>query len=208
MASTRLIFTLTLIVISINQFNGGRLQVRSAFFLKKKSQSLELQDHFYLDYLLCKFNPKMAVNGTCKLSFINRLEKSMSVSSFVTKPLDDIMGRVQLLYKFRSGYKPLLINVTCNVCDFLKGKVVDSLLFNMIMPKLQVYSARKFMCPHQGLFSIQKMPINMGVVDYLFIPAGSYMLNLTLSVKKELLWNGEMYFILPEGKTAEDDRMG
>lgn len=48
----------------------------------------------------------------------------------------------------------------------------------------------------------------MALVDYLFLPAGDFVLNLTLSMKNGVIWNGKLYFILPEGKTAEDDRMG
>lgn len=48
---------------------------------------------------------------------------------------------------------------------------------NLIIPKLQAYSARNFTCPYDGLFSVQNMPINMGIFDDVFIPAGSYMVN-------------------------------
>lgn len=209
MASPRFIFTLFCIAISINQFNGGRLQVNETRFyeLNLLLPSFELQDHFYLDYMLCKVNPKFSMNSTCKLSFINRLEKSLTVSNFVIDPIDNVMGRVQLYYKFRSGYKPMLVDVTCNLCDFFKG-AEESKVMNLLIPKLQTYAGRNFTCPYQGIFTIKNMPINMGIFDYLFIPAGSYMLNLILRLKQEFFWNGKLYFFLPEGKTTDDDRMG
>lgn len=48
----------------------------------------------------------------------------------------------------------------------------------------------------------------MAIIDYMFLPAGNYMVKFTLSMNDEFIWNGKFFFILLEGKTAEDDRMG
>lgn len=57
-------------------------------------------------------------------------------------------------------------------------------------------------------FVIENMPIDMSIVDNLYIPIGNYMLNITLSMQNELIVSGEFYFTLPDGKTIDDDRMG
>lgn len=43
----------------------------------------------------------------------------------------------------------------------------------------------------------------------MFLPVDNYMLNITVFANEnEKIWNGKFYFLIPEGKTIEDDRMG
>ena len=182
--------------------------MRYAFFVPILQHcNLYVQDHFYLDYVICEYNPTYLANGTCKLNFITRMQKSLTAISVAVKTLENVIARFKLYYKFTSGYKPLLIDVTTNACDFTSGKV-KSKMMDYVMPALIRYSNTNFKCPFFGPVIVKNMPINMGIFDYVFIPAGNYMLNITLTVKDELVWRGKFYFILPEGKTADDDRMG
>lgn len=156
---------------------------------------------------MCKFNSSITINATCKLSFINRLQKSLTVSTFVITPINEMVSRVQLYYKYRLGYKLFLIDVTNSLCDYINGKE-ESKVLDFIMPQVQIYSTPKVSCPYSGPFNIRNLPLNWSIFDYVFLPTGSFMFNLTIHANKYFLWNGKFYFTIPEGKTAEDDRMG
>lgn len=165
-----------------------------------------------MDYMICKFNPKLSTGGSCKLSFLTRMQKVLNLRMDMPKTVDNMTARIQLLYKFRNGYVPLLIDVTTSVCDYLNGKreEVHTKVLGFILDAMQPYVNRSPACPYVGRFDITDMPVNMAVLNYVFLPAGNYILNLTVSdgIKDDYIWNGKIYFILPEGKTAEDDRMG
>lgn len=148
-----------------------------------------------------------AVNGTCKLNFITRLQKSLTISAFAIKTINELTGRLQLFYKYRLGYKQFLIDVTSNVCDYIDGKA-GSKVMDFIMPVVQKYVGRKFTCPYSGTFNVKNMPLNWEIFDNVFLPTGSFMMNITLTVGSSFLWNCKIYFNVPEVKTAEDDRMG
>lgn len=162
----------------------------------------------YIDHVVCQFSPRYTTNGSCKLNFITRLQKSVTINSFVTKVIETVTGHVQLYYKFRNGYKLFLVNVKTDMCDYTSGKA-PSKLMDYIMPAVNKYSVRNLTCPYSGWIRIKELPINGAIFDYVFLPVGNYMLNLTLfTAGNHYMWNSKFYFIIPEGKTIEDDRMG
>lgn len=117
------------------------------------------------------------------------------------------MCRIQLFYKYRSGYKLFLIDVTTNLCDYINGDGASKLM-DFMFPAVQKYSVRKIKCPFTGSLNIKNMPINWGIFNYAFLPTGSFLLNVTLNANRNFHFNGKIYFNVPEGKTVEDDRMG
>lgn len=162
----------------------------------------------YIDYVVCKFNPEYTANATCKLNFITRLQKSFTINSFVTKEIRNVIGHVQLYYKFRSGYKMFLVDIKTDMCAYVSGKV-QSKLMDYIMPVVNKYSFRKLVCPYSGWIRVKDMPVNGSIFDYVFLPVGNYLLNLTLlTTGDEYMWNAKFFFIIPDGKTIEDTRMG
>lgn len=126
--------------------------------------------------------------------------------------MDDIFYRVQLYYKYRSGFKLFLVDVNTNICDYIREKSVSK-IFDLIWPTLKQYittsPGQDLRCPFIGKFSLNKWPANGGIVNNMFIPAGDYLLNNTfLTSSMEYIWNGKFFFNVPEGRTIEDDRMG
>lgn len=128
----------------------------------------------------------------------------------ITKPLDRIFGRTQLFHRFRSGYQIFLVDRQINACDYLKNKAVSKII-DIVLPKFQDYlvSNETLGCPYQGRFDIDMLPLNGALMNNMFLPVGNYYVNLTVYTNEtEFVWNGKFYFIIPEGKTIEDDRMG
>lgn len=120
------------------------------------------------------------------------------------------MGHTQLYYRFRNGYQIFLIDRIISICDYLNHKA-ESKIIDIVLPTLKKYvtSPKNWTCPFQGRFDFEKLPINGALLNNMFLPTGSYMVNITAFVNENVeLWNGKFYFIIPEGKTIEDDRMG
>lgn len=129
---------------------------------------------------------------------------------FITKPIDRILGHTQLYHRFRSGYQIFLIDRIINVCEYLRHKTISKII-DLVLPKLKDYitSNVTLSCPYYGRFDLEKLPLVGGTFDNMFLPVGNYFLNLTVfGNEKDFIWNGKFYFIIPEGKTIEDDRMG
>lgn len=164
-----------------------------------------------MDHITCRHNPEFVDFYSCKLNFINRLTKSISAFAYIKKPLDDVNFNLKLFYKFRTGYKMFLADTTINLCDYLKN-ITGSKVLDILLPKFLPYLTSPtgtLSCPLYGGHNVTKMPISGETFNNMFIPVGDYMLNMsTTTAKNELIWNVNFYFTIPEGKTAEDDRMG
>lgn len=81
----------------------------------------------------------------------------------------------------------------------------------MVLPTFKKYfsSDQNLTCPYYGRFDIDKLPITGAIFNNMFLPVGNYMANVSVATnEKELVWEGRFYFVIPEGKTIEDDRMG
>lgn len=160
--------------------------------------------------MACHYNPKFTKNCSCKLNFINRMQKSYTSKCFFTKPIDRIFAHTQLYHRFRSGYQIFLIDRLINICDYFHNNA-GSKIIDIAFPTLTKYitSPLPFKCPYYGHFDVVGLPLTGPLMNNLFLPVGNYMLNLTVFHNEtELIWNGKYYFIIPEGKTIEDDRMG
>lgn len=97
-----------------------------------------------------------------------------------------------------------------SICDFLTNKT-QSKIIDIVLPTMKHYftSPSNWTCPYQGRFDIAKLPLNGALLNNMFLPVGNYMVNLTVfAYENELVWSGKFYFIIPEGKTIEVDRMG
>lgn len=124
--------------------------------------------------------------------------------------MDDVVGYTKLYYKFRNGYQLFLIDINVNVCDYIKKKI-GSKLIDIVLPKIRQYLVlgQELTCPYKGQLDVKNLPLNGGLLENMFAPAWSYMVDLTANTStNELIWNAKVYFVIPEGKTIEDDRMG
>lgn len=165
-----------------------------------------------MDHVICKFNPKFTANSTCKLNFITRTDKSFTGVGIITEKLDNIHVHMQLYYKYRSGYKPFLVDMTTNLCEYLRKREMSK-IFDIFLPIAKKYvktgPGQELTCPYIGPISIVELPLNGSFVNTIFFPVGDYLVNVTyLTSSMEYIYNGKFYVTIPEGKTIEDDRMG
>lgn len=171
----------------------------------------------YLDHIINKYNPKYTENCSCKPNFVTRVQKSITSICFIKKRIDNAIGYAQLYHKFRSGYKLFLIDTNINLCDYVNNKI-GSKIIDFVYPSIlkHITTPRRLRCPYYGQLNVENLPINGELFNNMFLPVGEYMVNLTATAKivenktekEEFVWNGKFYFIIPAGKTIEDDRMG
>lgn len=82
---------------------------------------------------------------------------------------------------------------------------------DMVLPKIKSYFVfgQELICPFKGQFGIKYSMVNCGLLNNLFVLVGSYVVDITENLSKnELIGNVKIYFVIPEGKTIGDDRMG
>lgn len=202
-------------ILTVNKSDGAKATVIWLPFLKLCIQSYilnekYLQEHAYLDHVTCAYNLNFTANCSCKLNFITRMQKSFTAPCLITKPLDNIFGHTQLYHRFRSGYQVFLVDRIISVCDYLSNKT-KSPIIDIALPSMLPYftSPTNWTCPFQGRLDVAALPLNGALLNNMFLPVGNYMLNITVFANEnEKIWNGKFYFLIPEGKTIEDDRMG
>lgn len=129
----------------------------------------------------------------------------------ISKRIDLAVAHTQLYYRFRSGYQLFLIDRMVDLCGYINNKTTSKII-DMVLPTFKRYftSNVTLACPYQGRFDLVRLPLTGGLLNNMFIPVGSYYVNITVfaNKKKDLFWSGQFYFIIPEGTTIEDDRMG
>ncbi|KAJ6635759.1 hypothetical protein Bhyg_14345, partial [Pseudolycoriella hygida] len=164
----------------------------------------------YVDYLHCQFNPKfIAKNASCKLTFINRTHKAFTLKLFslATITADETI-HFQLCYRYRTGWRTFLVNFKDNYCDYVTKGNIKSTGLNLLIPVVRKYSNVKLKCPYVGPYIINEMPANAEMFNNPFIPIGKYYLNVTLAYLDELMFSMQFYFIVPEGRSIENDALG
>lgn len=162
----------------------------------------------------CKTNPELTTNSSCKLSFINRTTKSLTVDYVNKIKVDKILGYLQVYHRYRLGYKLFLIDLHVNICDYLNGNVASKLL-DIAMPILRNYfytPHSNLTCPFNGQFAIRNLPLTSDLFANHFLPTGRYIVNFTMTTKmfkvEKFIWFVKVFFEVPQGKTVEDEGLG
>lgn len=158
----------------------------------------------------CQFSTKfLAKNASCKLTFINRTQKAFTLKMFSLLTADsEETIHFQLFYRYRTGWRIFLVNFKDNFCDYVTKGNAKATALNLLIPVIRKYSNVNLTCPYVGQFTIDKMPANAAIFNYPFIPVGKYYLNVTLAYMDELILSMQFYFIVPEGRSIENDGLG
>lgn len=114
----------------------------------------------------------------------------------------------QLYYRYRTGYRIFLINVSEDFCDYVNARSFKSKIISFLVPVISTYSNQVLACPFSTPYVIDKMPIDASAFENPFLPVGKYYFNLTETTHDVWIWSGQFHFTIPEGKTIEYDGMG
>lgn len=161
-----------------------------------------------MDYVECQFNKTMVTNSSCKLSFITRLTKALTLKMTPIKPIDNLRMHFKLFYRFRTGWRIFLVNISENYCDYVTEKNLKSKALEFLLPSVKNHSNQMLQCPWVTPYIMEKMPIDGRVFQYPFVPVGQYYLNVTETCHDVWIWSGQFHFTIPEGRSIENDNLG
>lgn len=115
---------------------------------------------------------------------------------------------VTLYYRYRAGYKKFLIDVNADFCAYHDNKMGSGVL-DLIREQFKEYSTDLWHpCPYvPGNLSISDLPLTASLVNNLFVPAGDYKLIVDTRIGEERIMI-MIFFVVPAGRTLEDDKMG
>lgn len=69
---------------------------------------------------ICKsYNERLFQVSLCRIRAVNRYKNTFNYHATALDPIYDIKGRMQILRR-ASGYKPWIVDVSFDVCQFLK----------------------------------------------------------------------------------------
>lgn len=83
-----------------------------------------------------------------------------------------------------------------------------SKLFALIRNTAEKYSNIFQPCPQTGNLWIKNYPLDGSVMPKAFMPSGSYYVSVENKVNGTRAVDVKVYFVIPSGRTIEDDLMG
>ncbi len=163
----------------------------------------------------CNTSKEYCSNFTCKLTFKTRLVKQVTWTCNLIKRIDVVSVDVVLYYRFRTGYKKFLIDVTNDFCAY-HGNHVGSAVFDLVGGIFKNYTKNLWRaCPfYPGEFALTNLPLIPSLVQNIFVPAGEYKLLVNVKVGDEdstsltSLTSVTIFANIPAGRTLENDSMG
>lgn len=112
----------------------------------------------------CECNENYISNLSCFLKVPERGVVQSNGFMVLKEHLRDVQVRSELL-KFEDRYKPYMMNVTVNLCDFVKGNKIQNLIVSSVIKTLEKNS-NTVRCGHavRNSLSFQFFYINLFVV--------------------------------------------
>ncbi|XP_051859563.1 uncharacterized protein LOC127565417 [Drosophila albomicans] len=141
--------------------------------------------HVMFTNLKCVTHNKTIVEfQSCEIKAFNRTHKYINIhaKNINGKNVTNAIVNMKLL-RFNNGYKPFLVNVTFDVCKFLKNQ--NHPIVNLIFKPIKSYTNLNHSCPYNDDIIVDKFWTGNHDVEflkYLPIPNGDYILAITLYV--------------------------
>ncbi|XP_020716444.1 uncharacterized protein LOC105665269 [Ceratitis capitata] len=115
----------------------------------------------------------------CKLKALSRDKVALSLRvNLFQVPVNNVSLNVESFKKY-NGYRPYLVNVTTNFCDFLRHKKRLAFL-DIIFQFLEKYSNINHTCPFDHDIIVDKLILMPKYFSMLPVPAGEYRLRIVV----------------------------
>ncbi|CAD7006275.1 unnamed protein product [Ceratitis capitata] len=115
----------------------------------------------------------------CKLKALARDKVALSLRvKLFQVPVNNVSLNVESFKKY-NGYRPYLVNVTTNFCDFLRHKKRLAFL-DIIFQFLEKYSNINHTCPFDHDIIVDKLILMPKYFSMLPVPAGEYRLRIVV----------------------------
>ncbi|XP_016972337.2 uncharacterized protein LOC108039761 [Drosophila rhopaloa] len=121
---------------------------------------------------VCKsLNESWVVFHYCRLKAYSRNKTSLHLNATFLEPTNNVFVRIRVMKK-ANGYKPFLVDVTINGCQFLRKN--NNPIFKIIYNMIKDVSTANHTCPFVGLqtisdFHVLKIPVPLPTGDYLLL---------------------------------------
>ncbi|XP_062135915.1 uncharacterized protein LOC133845467 isoform X1 [Drosophila sulfurigaster albostrigata] len=139
--------------------------------------------HVTFTNLKCTFlNESLGEFKICRIRAVNRTHKYISMYAKPKIILDDITGNMKIM-RFDYGYKPFFIDITIDVCKYLKNpqNVIVTTFYNTFKKMSNINHT----CPYKHDVIIDKVwtgNLENDFSRYLPIPNGDYAIYCTFNV--------------------------
>ncbi|XP_050335062.1 uncharacterized protein LOC126762378 [Bactrocera neohumeralis] len=113
----------------------------------------------------------------CGLKALSRNKVALTVDIQVFQlPVNNISGNL-VVYRKANGYRPFMINITADFCQFMKNK--KRIPFGkMIMDAVELYSNMNHSCPFNHDFTLRDFVLQPEQLQSLPVPTGEYLLRI------------------------------
>ncbi|XP_055921164.1 uncharacterized protein LOC129952556 isoform X1 [Eupeodes corollae] len=137
----------------------------------------------------------------CMSKAVNRTTTFIHVAGNFTKEVKTLLVHSQLFKKSEIKYRPFLVNVTDNFCDFFSKKVGGAYL-RIVWPLIMPFTNINHQCPYYGYHFIKNLPIDDDKLPEVW-PVGIYLLKITfLDGPNNKLLTADVYFEVKEQRAG------
>ncbi|XP_055915763.1 uncharacterized protein LOC129948775 [Eupeodes corollae] len=142
-------------------------------------------------------DPKTIQNISCSVKPLNRTTTAVNISGYIIRNVSNLLINAQLFKKSEINYRPFLVNVTENYCDYF-SKNKGGAYMRLVAPIYMPYTNMNHTCPFYGYGFLKDLPISRDKLPK-FWPPGSYRLDL-LAYEKNYgkLLTIQLYFDIKE----------
>lgn len=88
------------------------------------------------------------------------------------------------LYRRFNHFRPFLIDLDTDVCDFMGNKSKRQLLADGIFPKVMPYTNLNHSCPYEGEVWLRNFEVDLRFINLFQVPTGYYRLDVRVYNKR------------------------
>ncbi|XP_017124462.1 uncharacterized protein LOC108144287 [Drosophila elegans] len=121
---------------------------------------------------VCKsYNESWVVIHYCRLKAHSRNKTSLNINATFLEPANNIFVKVKLMKK-ANGYKPFLIDLTIDACEFMRKR--NNPVVKIIYKMIKDVSTVNHTCPYVGLQTVSdfydiRIPVPLPTGEYLLL---------------------------------------
>ncbi|XP_055844865.1 uncharacterized protein LOC129911178 [Episyrphus balteatus] len=127
--------------------------------------------------VICDIQDPTAIEiELCSVKAINRSTTLMNIIGNYTRPMHSFMINSQLFKKSEIKYRPFLVNVTDDYCDFM-SKNKGGAYLKIVWPIIVDYTNMNHPCPYYGYHYIKNLPVDEDKIPAVW-PSGLFLLDV------------------------------
>ncbi|XP_062133882.1 uncharacterized protein LOC133844070 [Drosophila sulfurigaster albostrigata] len=150
--------------------------------------------HITFTNLKCSFaNETYGEIKLCRIKAVNRTHKYLSLHISLNTILDNLNGNLKLM-RFDNGYKPFFIDITYDICKFLKDP--QNIFVKAFYNTFKERSNMNHTCPYEHDVIVDKVwtgNLEQGFGRFLPTPNGDFALLFTLYTNNNAFAHFNLY---------------